>query len=85
MTHIICSSDGLTLNFKTDEEYQHYQRQRLLLDLATYAKLRKKYGIWASNQNKYVSSTVELNEWDSTYMETQLAVNYNALLAAGMV
>jgi hypothetical protein len=61
---IISSQKGMSLNFVTDEEYEEYERETLLLARKWQRKIRDKYGFWASNQGKFVSSLSELNEWD---------------------
>lgn len=63
--HIISSSDGHSLHFKTHEEYVAYKKDALELFWKHHNILKEKYGIWASNQNKYVESVDDLNDLDS--------------------
>ena len=65
----ICGSDGIALHFPDDELHQEYKNREELLNIETYAKIRKKYGIWAGNQNKFVKSREDLNNLDGRYME----------------
>lgn len=64
------SSDGLSLSFKTEEDDQSYCSDVFNLKMKHYHKQRLKYGIWASNQNKYVNNFDDLNEWDNKTMES---------------
>jgi hypothetical protein len=61
---IISSQKGMSLNFVTDEEHEEYEKEALALARKWQRKIRDKYGLWASNQGKFVSSLSELNEWD---------------------
>lgn len=63
--HIIASSDGYSLDFMTDAEYEEYKKDALILFQKHHNILKAKYGIWASNQDKYVESVDDLNDWDS--------------------
>jgi hypothetical protein len=63
--HTIASSDGNSLHFKTTEEYLEYKEDELRLFFKHHLILKDKYGIWASNQNKYVDSVDDLNDFDS--------------------
>ena len=65
MYAIVTESNGLSLNFPTQEDYEKYSARYLKLQVETYIELRAKYGVWASNQDKYVSSVTELNDFDS--------------------
>jgi hypothetical protein len=73
------SSSGLSLNFPTKEEWDSYQKEQHWLAMKAYGTLRNKYGVWASNQGKYVKSTKNFNtkrgeSWgDSWYMEDEYA------------
>ena len=66
------SSDGMHLIFRDYKELKTYEKEFLLLNLKYYKQHRDKYGIYASNQDKYVSSIKELNDFDSKYMENML-------------
>ncbi len=67
-THSICSSDGKSLRFNTEEEHAEYKSELAALDIKFYAQEVERYGIWASNQNKYVQTEDQLNDWDGTTM-----------------
>lgn len=70
MLRTISSSDGFELHFKCNEQYKEYVYAHRQLIIETYKKIRAKHGIWASNQNKFVSDPSELKEWDSKFMES---------------
>lgn len=63
--HIICSSDLGSLHFTDKQTYNDFNRE--------IREVWKKYhdlevemnGIFAGNQDKFVSDPSELNEWDS--------------------
>lgn len=63
--YTIASSDGYSLHFNTKEEYLSYKADELALFLKHHNILKDKYGIWASNQNRYVSTVNDLNILDS--------------------
>ena len=63
--HIIASSDGHSLHFNTTEEYLAYEKDEMELFWKHHNILKEKYGIYASNQGKYVESVDDLNDWDS--------------------
>lgn len=67
-TRTIFGSDGVSLRFNTDEEYANYQSEVAALNMKYYAQAVERYGIWASNQNKYVKFESELNDVDSRTM-----------------
>lgn len=66
----IFNSDGMVLHFTNHKMYLEYEKERRQLDIKYYKKIRDQNGIWASNQNKFVSSKDDLNDWDSLYMES---------------
>ncbi len=66
----IFSSDGIALHFTNHKMYLEYEKERRQLDIKYYKKIRDQNGIWASNQDKFVSSKDDLNDWDSMYMES---------------
>lgn len=68
-THSLTCSNGMFLRFETDEEFAEFEREETELRLKHYSALRAKYGIFASNQNRYVASEQELNGIDSRVME----------------
>lgn len=63
--HTVFGNDTPTLVFETDEEYQAYQRDIWQVQQRHLGLLRAKYGIWASNQGKYVASEADLNAHDA--------------------
>ena len=72
MTTIISSSDFGVLHLTTAEYIEYLQEQKNLFK-KFYLKQRAARGIWASNQNKFVSRKSELNELDSRYEENNYA------------
>jgi hypothetical protein len=66
----VCGSHG-TLVFPTKDLHQEFEERFHNLYMETYAKIRGEYGVWAGNQNKFVPTREDLNEWDGTYMEDQ--------------
>jgi len=64
------------LHFPTKETYQRYEEQLEVLELRTYWEIRERHGIWATNQNKFVSSYADLNEWDNPTMEHRCVAVY---------
>ncbi len=69
----IVRSSGISLNFPDEELYIEHQRKEEELYLQTYIKIRNKYGIWASNQGKFVKTPEELNEWDNKTAEREFS------------
>lgn len=69
MATSISSSNGTFLRFETKEEAQEYERAELLLMLKFYAKQREKYGVWASNQSRYLKEGEVFNPFDNALME----------------
>jgi hypothetical protein len=66
----ISSSEGEQLHFPDRLLYAEYKEAEKQLYIITYKKIREKYGVWATNQNKFVSEPSKLKEWDSRYMES---------------
>ncbi len=67
MYHIISSAKEESLTFPKQGKalYDEYEAERKAL-IKKYKKLiREQFGIYASNQNKFVKSPSQLNEWDS--------------------
>ena len=62
------SSDGHSLRFNTDDERNEFDVKLHELYLIQYHKEVLKYGIYASNQGKYVSNKFQLNGFDSKTM-----------------
>lgn len=73
MERSISGSEGLILRFKDIASHRRYVLRQWILNMQTYGDHRDQYGIYASNQDKYVRTIEELNDWDSTYMEKQYA------------
>lgn len=69
MMYTISCSDGITLKFSDKEMYNRYIAEEKQLKIKYYLEIRAKYGIWASNQDKFVNSIDDFNSWDSRYME----------------
>lgn len=69
----ISGSDGTSLHFENREESAAYEADIEEVVMRHYHKLRAKYGIWASTQNKYVTSPEMLHEYDSRIMERRYA------------
>ena len=70
MKHTIFGSDGYSLHFNCEEQYREYEAAYKQLIIDTYKKIRAKHGIWAGNQDKFVSSPDKLRDWDSKFMES---------------
>lgn len=67
--HTISCSTGLVLHFQEDETYTRFLEEEKQLYMKYYSEIKAKYGIWASSQNRFVSSVEELDYWDSKFME----------------
>jgi len=65
----ISCSDGIELHFPDVALSMAYEWDRLMLNLKHYILIRNKYGIWASNQNKFVETVQDLKPMDSRHME----------------
>ena len=61
--------EGVLLKFPDNETYRRYERDILRVNLAYYREVRAKWGVWASNQNKFVRSVEDFNDLDSRHME----------------
>jgi len=70
--YTISSSDGTSLHFPDASLYVEYNKARFDLDNEFYLKIRARHGIWAGNQDKFVNSLDELNEWDCDIMENRI-------------
>ena len=66
--HIMANSEGYSLRFNNDLEDAQFETERHELYMRTYHKEVMKYGIYASNQDKYVKNVFQLNEWDNRKM-----------------
>lgn len=71
MYRSVFNSSGLELQFPTKELYLAYKKATEAIDLEFYSKVRAQYGIWASNQNKFIPITEQLGDWDSKEMENR--------------
>jgi len=65
----ISQSDGINLQFEDEALLKEYEEKLLKLQIATYKKIKKVSGVWASNQNKFVRNTTQFNNSDSYHME----------------
>lgn len=63
ITNTIFSSDRFSVRL-TASEYAQYKSEETALHLHWMRIEFKARGIWATNQNKYVKSITELNDWD---------------------
>lgn len=61
----ITSSDYGSLHFVTREEYEEYKADEQELFIKHTRKLRDRYGYYAGNQDKYVPSLDDFNNFDS--------------------
>lgn len=61
----IASSDlGLNITFGSREDYDAYNAEHQAL-VDKYRKItEEKFGYWAGNQNKFVKTIEEMNQWD---------------------
>jgi hypothetical protein len=67
---------GYNLEFPTQNSLQEYEAAEEALNMHTYWKIRERYGIWASNQARYVTSYSDLNDWDNPQMENRCIALY---------
>lgn len=62
--HITSSSPGFSIAFGSTEDYEAYDAEHKAL-IDKYRKLtEQKFGYWAGNQNKFVKTIDEMNQWD---------------------
>lgn len=66
--HVIFGTDMYTLRL-TDEEYRQYKQEEQELNLKWLKITQERRGIWASNQDRYVSHLSELNELDGEVLD----------------
>ena len=76
--YIISSTTSLHFMDEDEDLYQMYKEECILLDIKYYAALRRRHGIWAANQDRYVKSFKQLNDFDSKTMERLYSI-YTAL------
>lgn len=69
----IINSGGINLHFPCLIMKANYDEYRDKVDMLTYIELRNKYGVWASNQDKYVPHIRDFNSMDSEYEEIKLS------------
>lgn len=74
--HVISGSDGINLQFQDDDSYSEYKAELEVLQIKHYKKTRDTHGIWAGNQNKFVSDREHMNSFDSMHMENLLDQYY---------
>lgn len=67
--YMISDSAGMTIQFPEREIYERFKKEQEQLQLKFYEEIREKYGIWASNQDKFVATPDDLNDMDCRYME----------------
>lgn len=75
----ISGSDGTHLVFNDKDMYDQYNEEVMLLELKYYVFIRNKYGINASNKDRFVAHVNELSDWDSKEMERRLSKHKNKL------
>ena len=63
--HIVMSSSYGSLHFTNSEEYEEFAKEEKALYKKYHDLEVKKHGIYASNQDKFVQSIDELNDFDS--------------------
>lgn len=69
----ISSSDGTLLRFESRDELAAYEAGIAEVEMRHYHQARARYGVWASNQGKYVASPELFNQWDDREMERRYA------------
>ena len=69
MAYTVSSSDGISLRFNTLAEKQAYDAECRAIDVKHYRLMRERYGVWASNKERYLSLSERLGELDSSFME----------------
>lgn len=65
MKYVNSSEPNMSLVFPDNDLYEQYCHERRALHDKYKNLVRDKYGIWASNQNKFVKNVKELNDFDS--------------------
>lgn len=73
MATTISSSDGTYLRFETREELREYEADLHEVQMRAYHRQRQRHGVWASNQDKFVASVDQFNQWDQRHMEGRYA------------
>jgi len=72
----IVGSDGIALHFPNGALAEAYEQEEQALAIRTYWNIRETYGIWASNQGKYVEHYGLLSPMDNRLMELRCMVVY---------
>lgn len=62
--YTVFSSKYGSLHFETKEEYEDFNRAERQLMTLYHNLLKAKYGIFATNQNRYVPDETHLNDLD---------------------
>ena len=70
--HVVSNSSGMNLHFPDTELFSQYQEVITKVNKRFYQAIRDKYGVWATNQDKFIPVGEPLADWDSTYMEKLL-------------
>lgn len=61
---MVFGSDCKTLVFESEKLYEQYLKESEELHSKFYKLICETSGIWAGNQDKFVKTEAELNEWD---------------------
>lgn len=69
----IASADGTYLRFESRDELAAYEAAVYDAGMRHYHQARARYGVWASNQDKYVASPDLFNQWDRRDVEQKYA------------
>ena len=64
MTHTVASSDFGVLTFPDEEDFKAFEREERTLYKKYHDLEVAKHGIFAGNQNKFVQTVEELNQFD---------------------
>lgn len=64
----VTSSTGLYIRFDTDKRKAEYDAAIKKVESEYYTDICNSLGIWASNQERYVKTIEEFNQWDNRYM-----------------
>jgi len=73
----VSQSDGILLVFENESLLKEYEKKLLELQIHMYKKIRETSGIWATNQDKFVNSIDQFNNFDSHYMENLSSISGN--------
>ena len=67
--HVVSNSSGMNLHFPDTELFSQYQEVITKVNKRFYQAIRDKYGVWATNQDKFIPVGEPLGDLDSNYME----------------